>query len=279
MNQIKTTALLTIMSLIVLFTAQTLGYNLIFSIAIAGVFNFVIYFYSGKIALSSTKAKKIGEGEYEDVVGIIKFLTQKEKMPMPELYIIENDQPNAFATGRNPKNASVAVTTGILKVLNRDELEGVLAHEISHIKNRDILVSSMAAMLASTISFMSRSVFWGGGNRNRNTHPLVFIIALIAAPLASLIIRMAISRTREFGADKTGANISGNPLALASALEKIDSYSKLPMNVNPAVSQLFISDPLKALSGGSMRKFFSTHPPTIERVRRLREDASGIRYR
>ncbi len=279
MNQIKTTALLTIMSLIVLFTAQTLGYNLIFSIAIAGVFNFVIYFYSGKIALSSTKAKKIGEGEYEDVVGIVKFLTQKEKMPMPELYIIENNQPNAFATGRNPKNASVAVTTGILKVLNRDELEGVLAHEISHIKNRDILVSSMAAMLASTISFMSRSVFWGGGNRNRNTHPLVFIIALIAAPLASLIIRMAISRTREFGADKTGANISGNPLALASALEKIDSYSKLPMNVNPAVSQLFISDPLKALSGGSMRKFFSTHPPTIERVRRLREDASGIRYR
>ena len=279
MNQIKTTALLTIMSLIVLFTAQTLGYNLIFSIAIAGVFNFVIYFYSGKIALSSTKAKKIGEGEYEDIVGIVKFLTQKEKMPMPELYIIENDQPNAFATGRNPKNASVAVTTGILKVLNRDELEGVLAHEISHIKNRDILVSSMAAMLASTISFMSRSVFWGGGNRNRNTHPLVFIIALIAAPLASLIIRMAISRTREFGADKTGANISGNPLALASALEKIDSYSKLPMNVNPAVSQLFISDPLKALSGGSMRKFFSTHPPTIERVRRLREDASGIRYR
>ena len=279
MNQIKTTALLTIMSLIVLFTAQTLGYNLIFSIAIAGVFNFVIYFYSGKIALSSTKAKKIGEGEYEDVVGIVKFLTQKEKMPMPELYIIENDQPNAFATGRNPKNASVAVTTGILKVLNRDELEGVLAHEISHIKNRDILVSSMAAMLASTISFMSRSVFWGGGNRNRNTHPIVFIIALIAAPLASLIIRMAISRTREFGADKTGANISGNPLALASALEKIDSYSKLPMNVNPAVSQLFISDPLKALSGGSMRKFFSTHPPTIERVRRLREDASGIRYR
>ena len=198
---------------------------------------------------------------------------------MPDLYIIENDQPNAFATGRNPKNASVAVTTGILKVLNREELEGVLAHEISHIKNRDILVSSMAAMLASTISFMSRSVFWGGGNRNRNTHPAIFIIALVAAPLASVIIRMAISRPREFGADKTGSSISGNPLALASALEKIERYSKLPMNVNPAVSQLFISDPLKALSGGGMRKLFSTHPPTAERVRRLREDASGIRYR
>jgi heat shock protein HtpX len=266
------------MSLVVLFTAQTLGYNLIFSISIAAIFNFLIYFYSGKIALSSTKAVKINDGEYEDVKGIVKYLIQKEKMPMPSLYIIENDQPNAFATGRNPKNASIAVTTGILKVLNNDELEGVLAHEISHIKNRDILVSSMAAMLASTISFMSRSVFWGGGNRNRNTHPLFFIIALIAAPLASIIIRMAISRTREFGADKTGSDISGNPLALASALEKIEAYSKLPMKVNPAVSQLFISDPLKALAGGGMRKLFSTHPSTAERVRRLREDASGIRY-
>ena len=279
MNQVKTTALLTLMSLVVLFTAQTLGYNLIFSIFLAAVFNFAIYFYSGKIALSSTKAKKIEDGQYEDVTGIVKYLIQKEKMPMPDLYIIENDQPNAFATGRNPKNASVAVTTGILKVLNREELEGVLAHEISHIKNRDILVSSMAAMLASTISFMSRSVFWGGGNRNRNTHQAIFIIALVAAPLASVIIRMAISRTREFGADKTGSSISGNPLALASALEKIERYSKLPINVNPAVSQLFISDPLKALSGGGMRKLFSTHPPTAEIVRRLREDASGIRYR
>ena len=183
MNQVKTTALLTLMSLVVLFTAQTLGYNLIFSIVLAGIFNFLIYFYSGKIALSSTKAIEIRDGEYEEVRGIVKYLIQKEKMPMPRLYIIQNDQPNAFATGRNPKNASIAVTTGILKVLNKDELEGVLAHEISHIKNRDILVSSIAAMLASTISFMSRSVLWGGGNRNRNTHPLFFIIALIAACL------------------------------------------------------------------------------------------------
>ena len=199
-------------------------------------------------------------------------------MPMPELYVINSDQPNAFATGRNPKNAKVAVTTGILKLLNRDELEGVLAHELSHIKNRDILVSSIAAMLAAAISFMSRMVFWGGGNRNRNTHPAVIVIAMIAAPIASLIIRMAISRTREFGADKTGAEISGNPLALASALEKIERYAKVPMNVNPAVSQLFISDPLKAFSGNSFSKLFSTHPPTAERVRRLRQRQSGIRY-
>ena len=199
-------------------------------------------------------------------------------MPMPELYVINSDQPNAFATGRNPKNAKVAVTTGILNLLNRDELEGVLAHELSHIKNRDILVSSIAAMLAAAVSFMSRMAFWGGGNRNRNTHPAIIILAFIAAPIASLIIRMAISRTREFGADKTGAEISGNPLALASALEKIERYSKVPMNVNPAVSQLFISNPLKAFSGNSFSKLFSTHPPTIERVRRLRQTQSGIRY-
>ena len=278
MNVIKTTALLTLMTLIFLFTAQALGVDLISSLFFASIFNFIMYFYSGRLALSSTRAKKIVEGQYQDVVGIITFLTQKEKMPMPELYIIESDQPNAFATGRNPKNAAVAVTTGILKVLNREELEGVLAHELSHIKNRDILVSSIAAMLAAAVSFMSRMAFWGGGNRNRNTHPAVIIIAFIAAPIASIIIRMAISRTREFGADKTGAEISGNPLALASALEKIERYSKVPMNVNPAVSQLFISDPLKAFSGNSFSKLFSTHPPTIERVRRLRQTQSGIRY-
>ena len=279
MNVVKTTALLTLMTLVLLFTAQSLGMDLISSLFFAFIFNFIMYFFSGKLALASTRAKPIEEGQYQDVVGIITFLTQKEKMPMPGLYIIESDQPNAFATGRNPKNAAVAVTTGILKVLNREELEGVLAHELSHIKNRDILVSSIAAMLAAALSFMTRIALWGGGNRSRGTHPLVSIIAFIAAPIASIIIRMAISRTREFGADKTGAEISGNPLALASALEKIEQYSKLPMPVNPAVSQLFISDPMKAFSRAGVGKLFSTHPPTKERVRRLRQEASGIRYR
>ncbi len=279
MNVLKTTALLTLMTLIVLFTAQVLGFDLIFSLFFAFIFNFIMYFYSGKLALASTKAKKIEEGQYQDVVGIITFLTQKEKMPMPELYIIENNQPNAFATGRNPKNASVAVTIGLLEVLTKDELEGVLAHELSHIKNRDILVSSIAAMLAAAISFMSRMAFWGGGSRDRSTHPLFVVVAFIAAPIASIIIRMAISRTREFGADKTGAELSGNPLALASALEKIEQYSKLPMPVNPAVSQLFISDPMKAFTRPSIGKLFSTHPPTKERIRRLRQEASGIRFR
>ena len=278
MNFVKTTALLTLMTLVVLFSATALGFDVISALFFAVIFNFFIYFFSGNLAIKSTRAQPIKDGEYEEVIQIISHLIQKEKMPMPELYVINSDQPNAFATGRNPKNAKVAVTTGILKLLNRDELEGVLAHELSHIKNRDILVSSIAAMLAAAISFMSRMVFWGGGNRNRNTHPAVIVIAMIAAPIASLIIRMAISRTREFGADKTGAEISGNPLALASALEKIERYAKVPMDVNPAVSQLFISDPLKAFSGNSLSKLFSTHPPTVERVRRLRQRQSGIRY-
>jgi len=278
MNFVKTTALLTLMTLVVLFSATALGFDVISALFFAVIFNFFIYFFSGNLAIKSTRAQPINDGEYEEVTQIISHLIQKEKMPMPELYVINSDQPNAFATGRNPKNAKVAVTTGILKLLNRDELEGVLAHELSHIKNRDILVSSIAAMLAAAISFMSRMVFWGGGNRNRNTHPAVIVIAMIAAPIASLIIRMAISRTREFGADKTGAEISGNPLALASALEKIERYAKVPMDVNPAVSQLFISDPLKAFSGNSLSKLFSTHPPTVERVRRLRQRQSGIRY-
>ena len=278
MNFVKTTLLLTLMTLVVLFSATALGFDLISALFFAAVFNFFIYFFSGSLAIKSTRAQLIQDGEYEEVTQIISHLIQKEKMPMPELYVINSDQPNAFATGRNPKNAKVAVTTGILKLLNRDELEGVLAHELSHIKNRDILVSSIAAMLAAAISFMSRMVFWGGGNRNRNTHPAVIVIAMIAAPIASIIIRLAISRTREFGADKTGAEISGNPLALASALEKIERYAKVPMDVNPAVSQLFISDPLKAFSGNSFSKLFSTHPPTKERVRRLRQRQSGIRY-
>ncbi len=278
MNFFKTTVLLTVMTLIVMFTASALGYDLVSALFFAMIFNFVMYFFSGNLAIRSTRAQKIQSGQFNEVVEIITYLVNKEKMPMPELYIIESDQPNAFATGRNPKNSKIAVTTGILRLLNRDELEGVLAHELSHIKNRDILVSSIAAMLAAAISFMSRMAFWGGGNRDRNTHPAFILIAFIAAPIASIIIRMAISRTREFGADLTGSDISGNPLALASALEKIEKYSKIPMKVNPAVSQLFISDPLKAFSGRSITKLFSTHPPTSERIRRLRQRQSGIRF-
>ena len=231
---------------------RVLGFDLIVSLFFAFIFNFIMYFYSGKLALASTKAKKIEEGQYQDVVGIITFLTQKEKMPMPDLYIIENDQPNAFATGRNPKNASVAVTTGILKVLTRDELEGVLAHELSHIKNRDILVSSIAAMLAAAISFMSRMAFWGGGSRDRNTHPLIVMVAFIAAPIASIIIRMAISRTREFGADKTvliaWVSVASAPVDVPCALIYFTSSLLIPAFFKARFIQRAAPSPLGAVA-------------------------------
>ena len=264
--------------MIVGFVAAGSSYGIVIFSIIAIVINLFSYFFSDSIVLRAYGAKVIERNDNPRLFGIVKKIADLNGLPMPRVAIVPSATPNAFATGRNPKNAKVAVTTGILNLLNKDELEGVLAHELSHIKNRDILVSSIAAMLAAAVSFMSRMAFWGGGSRNRNTHPAIIILAFIAAPIASLIIRMAISRTREFGADKTGAEISGNPLALASALEKIERYSKVPMNVNPAVSQLFISDPLKAFSGNSFSKLFSTHPPTIERVRRLRQTQSGIRY-
>ena len=180
MNILRTTTLLTLMTLLVIFSAQALGFDLLFSLFFAFLFNFVMYFYSSRIALASTRARKLEDGEYDEVRDIVSFLVQKEKMPMPDLYVIDSDQPNAFATGRNPKNSAVAVTTGIMKVLNRDELEGVLAHELSHIKNRDILVSSIAAMLAAAISFMSRMAFWGGGQRNRGTNPIIILLASVS---------------------------------------------------------------------------------------------------
>ena len=190
MNFVKTTALLTLMTLVVMFSATAFGFDLISALFFALIFNGFIYFFSGNLAIRSTRAQPIKDGQFTEVTQIISHLTQKEKMPMPELYVINSDQPNAFATGRNPKNAKVAVTTGILNLLNRDELEGVLAHELSHIKNRDILVSSIAAMLAAAVSFMSRMAFWGGGQRNRGTNPIIILLAFVAAPIASLILSL-----------------------------------------------------------------------------------------
>jgi len=282
MNQFKTTLLLMVMTLLLLVVSQLLGMDLIFAFIIALLFNVFMYFKSDKLAIRYSKAVPLKEDEHQNLVEIVRYLASKEKMPVPKLYLIDSDQPNAFATGRNPKNASVAVTKGILNLLSRDELEGVLAHELSHVKNRDILVSTIAVVIGSAISIMSRSYMWGsmfGGSRNRNTHPALLVVGMIAAPIAAMIIQFAISRTREFGADSTGADITGNPLALASALEKIDAYSNAPLQVNPAVSTLFISDPYKAFRAKEKRSFFSTHPPTAERVRRLRERSSGIRYR
>lgn len=282
MNNVKTVALLAFLSALVWGVAYTWGGSSGFwiGLVLAGGINIVAYFYSDKIALASTRAKPVKESELPEVYSIIRNLASKARMPMPRIYLIDSPQPNAFATGRNPEHAAVAVTTGILQALNRDELEGVLGHELSHVQNRDILISSVAAMLAAALSIFARMAFFFGGGRNRGNPvgAVIGLVAIIVAPIAAILIRMAISRTREYQADESGAELTGRPEMLASALQKIAAgASRRPMNVNPAVSQLFIENPLKAAKGRNMTKYFSTHPPMEDRVRRLMDMASGVR--
>lgn len=282
MNNLKTVALLGFMSALVWGIAYTWGgaNGFWLGLVLAVGINFVAYFFSDKMALAASRAKPVEDHQLPQVYSIVRSLAARAEMPMPRIYVIESAQPNAFATGRNPQHAAVAVTTGILQTLSYDELEGVLGHELSHVQNRDILISSVAAMLAAALSIFARMAFWFGGDRDRN-NPLgaiVGILALILAPFAAMLIRMAISRTREYQADASGATLTGRPLMLASALQKISAgTARQPMNVNPAVSQLFIDNPLKAVRGGGFSKLFSTHPPVEDRVERLQEMASGIR--
>lgn len=283
MNNLKTVALLAFLSALVWGVAYTWGgpngfwIGLVMAVGI----NFVAYFFSDKMALAATRARPVEEHELPSVYSMVRSLAQRAEMPMPRLYLIDSPQPNAFATGRNPDKAVVAVTTGILQTLNNDELEGVLGHELAHVKNRDILISSIAAMLAAALSIFARMAFWfgsGGRDRNNPVGAIVGIIAIFLAPIAAVLIRMAISRTREFQADASGSELTGRPLMLASALEKIAiGASRQPMNVNPAVSQLFIENPLKGVRGNSFVRLLSTHPPTEERIARLHDMASGIR--
>jgi heat shock protein HtpX len=222
----------------------------------------------------------VEEHQLPNVYSIVRSLAQRENMPMPKIYMINSPQPNAFATGRNPSNAAVAVTRGILDMMSHNELEGVLAHELAHVKNRDILISSIAATIGAALTFVTRFAFWTGGGRRDGGNAIIGLVALILAPIGAAVVQMAISRNREFQADASGAETTGSPLALASALTKLDAgASRVPMDVNPAVSQLFITDPLKAFGGrgrrGGMASKFSTHPPTQERVARLEKMAMG----
>jgi len=280
MNSLKTVGLLAFMTALLFWLAYALGAEIWLAVGIAVVFNLIAYFFSDKLALATTRAKPVTEQELPQVYSIVRRLTTATSMPMPKIHVIDSPQPNAFATGRNPDNASVAVTTGILEVLSNEELEGVLAHELAHVRNRDILISSIAAMLGAAIAIVARMAFFTGGSNSRN-NPLGAIgavLSLIVAPLAAMLIRFAISRTREFQADATGAEITGQPLHLARALEKIAAGAeRIPMRVNPATSQLFIENPLKAFRGGGISRLFSTHPPTEERVERLTNMAMGIR--
>ncbi|HEY5890656.1 MAG TPA: zinc metalloprotease HtpX [Acidimicrobiia bacterium] len=282
MNNLKTVGLLAVMSVLVgLLVYYVLDQSFLVMMLVVVGFNFVSYFFSDKMAIAATRAKPVEEHQLPQVYSIVRNLTMRTGLPMPRIYVIESPQPNAFATGRNPKNAAVAVTTGILQMLTNDELEGVLAHELAHVANRDILISSIAAMMAAALSLFARiSLFTGGGGRDRNNPigAIASILAIVLAPVAAMLIRAAISRTREFQADESGAEITGRPLQLASALEKIAAgTARIPMVVNPATSQLFIDNPLKALRGSGITNLFSTHPPAEQRIERLTRMASGIR--
>ncbi|MEM2944044.1 MAG: zinc metalloprotease HtpX [Methanomassiliicoccales archaeon] len=251
----------------------------IFFLAIAAVINLFAYFFSSKIVLLSYRAKIVTEKEAPRLYRIVKNVAFKADMPMPKVAIIPSETPNAFATGRNPNNAVVAATEGILKTLNDDELEGVIAHEFAHIKDRDILVMSIAATLAGAISFAARS-FWysmifGGGQRRDSSAAVIALIVAITAPIAALLIQLAISRSREYLADEEGALIIGRPMSLARALEKLDAYNKRkPIEFgNPASSSIWIVNPFGS-SGFS--RLFSTHPPIPERIKRLKQMASKM---
>jgi len=270
MNNLKTFFLLTLLTLLAIGVGDYFGgqNGMILGFIIAGVTNFISYFFSDKIALAVYRAQPITREQLPRIYEVVERLTQKTNLPMPKLYVIPTDSPNAFATGRNPNHASVAVTQGILGLLDDDELEGVLAHELSHVRNRDILTSSIAATLAGAITMLARFGFWFGVGGDRDDRDRGGgILMLILAPLAATLIQLLVSRTREYEADATGAGITHNPYALARALQKIDAYAKrVPLIASPSTAHLFIIQPLTAASIGNL---FSTHPPIAKRIERL----------
>ena len=275
MNYMKTAVLLAALTAILIFFGEAMGgrNGAYAALAIAGLMNFIAYWFSDKIVLAMYRAKEVAEADSPALFSIVRDLSMKSGMPMPKVYIMDNQAPNAFATGRNPSHAAVAATSGILKLLTREELTGVIAHELAHIRNRDILISTIAATIAGAVSYLSQMAYWAsmmGGRRDndREGNPIALIVMMIVAPVAAMIIQLAISRSREYGADEGGARLSGNPLWLSSALKKLDYYNRnIPMEgVNRATSHMFIVSPL---SGGTLLRLFSTHPPIQERIARL----------
>src|SRR5438309_6099377 len=270
-NTFKTAFLLTALTLLLLFIGRAFGgqNGMIFALVIAAVMNFTAYFFSDKIALATYRAQPVTREELPRVYQVVERLTQRIGLPLPKIYVIPIDSPNAFATGRNPQHASVAVTQGILNLLNDEELAGVLAHELGHVNNRDILISSIAATIAGAVTFLARfGLFFGGGDRNeRRGGGMGALLMLILAPIAAFLIQLAVSRSREYQADATGAHFTGNPYALASALAKLDAYSKrVPLVATPSTAHLFIIQPFLGMNFGSL---FSTHPPIAKRIERL----------
>src|SRR3984893_1264675 len=270
-NTFKTAFLLTALTLLLMFIGRAFGgqNGMILALAFAAVMNFVSYFFSDKIALAMYRAQPVTREQLPRAYQVVERLTQKIGIPMPRIYVIPTESPNAFATGRNPDHASVAVTHGILGLLNDEELEGVLAHELGHVRNRDILISSVAATLAGAITWLRYGAMFGGmgGRDDRRDGGMGALVLLIVAPIAAALIQLAVSRSREYQADATGAHFTGNPYALASALSKLDTYSRrLPLQATPSTAHLFIIQPFLGMNFGSL---FSTHPPIAKRIERL----------
>jgi len=275
MNGLKTMLLMVTLTLMLVFFGGLIGGKSGMTIALVMAFgmNFVTYWFSDKIVLKMYRARQVTEAEAPDLYGTVRRLAQRAGLPMPKVYIMDEDQPNAFATGRNPEHGVVAVTTGIMRILSREELEGVIAHELAHIKHRDILVGTVAAAIAGAISYLAQMAQWAmlfGGRRDdegEGGSPVAAFVMMIVGPIAAMMVQMAISRSREYGADAGGASISGNPRHLAGALRKLQmAAQQIPMNANPATAHMFIVSPL---SGGGIFKLFSTHPPMEERIARL----------
>jgi heat shock protein HtpX len=276
-NTLKTAALLGFLTALLLVGGQAIAgrQGMYIALVLSAVMNFVSYFFSEKIALATYSAQPVTETENQDayrrVEPIVRRLTERMNLPMPRLWLIPDESPNAFATGRNPEHASVAFTEGILRLMSDSELEGVVAHELGHVLHRDILISSVAAMIAGTITYVARMAFWFGGSRDNEDRgsPVAAIAMMILAPIAAMLIQMAISRSREYDADAASAKYIGSPYPLIGGLQKLESWSKrIPMNATPSTAHMFI---IKPFTGQSFMRLFSTHPSTEERIARLQE--------
>jgi heat shock protein HtpX len=276
-NQVRTTILLAVMTALILWIGQIFGgrQGMIIALLLAAGMNFFSYWYSDKMVLKMYHAREVDPAQVPELYEIVQTLSRNAGLPMPKLFVVPSETPNAFATGRNPEHAVVAVTQGLLKIMDRDEVSGVLAHELAHVKNRDILIGSIAATMAGAIMVLASMARWtaifGGGARSddKGGGGAIGLIAMsILAPLAAMVIQMAISRSREYLADSSGSRFAGNSEGLARALEKLGRYSKkLPMHANPSTAHMFTVNPL---SGRSLMSLFSTHPPLEERIARLR---------
>jgi heat shock protein HtpX len=277
MNNVKTFVLMAGLMGLFLLVGQLLGgsQGLLFALVFGSAFNFIMYFFSDRMVLRMYGAHKVTEAEAPELYRMVDRLRQRAGLPMPVVAVAPHEQPNAFATGRNPEHAVVAVTTGILKYMPQDELEAVIAHELAHIKNRDMLISTVAAGIAGAISNVPYMLMFGGGSDDEGGHPFAQIALLLLAPLGAMLIQFAVSRQREFEADRVGAEILGRPMPLANALRRLDAMAhRIPMRVAPAAAPLAQVNPLAAYGGG-VGKLFSTHPPTEERVARLEALAMG----